>query len=124
MSRRPNCLGFKQAVEGLFAITRFCCVSRFVTSVPNRRFGPLHHMPHLALSYDNALASLDLELSLVVHHQRLCQSLFDEYLRGQRSPSQSLTAYSTRIPVSHSYTLRHARNYLINSQCLRVNSLE
>ena len=48
-------------------------------------------MPHLALSYDNALASLDLELLLVVHHQRLCQSLFDKYLRGQRSPSPSLT---------------------------------
>ena len=28
------------------------------------------------LSYDNALASLDLEL-LVVHHHRLCQSLFN-----------------------------------------------
>ena len=51
-------------------------------SVPNRLFGSLHHMPHLALSCDNSLASLDLESSLAVHHQRLCQSLFDEYLRG------------------------------------------
>ena len=34
------------------------------------------------LSYDNALASLDLEL-LKVHHQRLCQSLFDNILEGR-----------------------------------------
>ena len=86
MSRRPICLQLRDS-----------CVSHFVTSVPNRRLGSLHHMPHLALPYDNALASLDLELSLVVHHQRLCQSLFDKYLRGQRSPSSSCTAWLAKL---------------------------
>jgi len=82
------------------------------------------------LSYDNALASLDLEL-LVVHHQRLCQSLFDNILEDSDHRLHHL------LPDSHSskHTLRHARafdvkfktysarNYFINSQCLRVNTL-
>ena len=46
MSRRPNCLGFTQALLGLFAITRSLC---FTLLLLNQRFGSLHHMPHLAL---------------------------------------------------------------------------
>ena len=82
------------------------------------------------LSEDNALASLDLEL-LVVHHQRLCQSLFDNILEDNDHRLHHL------LPDSHSskHTLRHARafdvkfktcrarNCFINSQCFRVNSL-
>ena len=81
------------------------------------------------LSYDNALASLDLEL-LVVHHHRLCQSLFNSILEDTDHRLRHL------LPVSYSpkYSLRHprafgvkfktyrARNCFINSQCLRVNS--
>ena len=82
------------------------------------------------LSYDNAPASLDLEL-LVVHHHRLCQSLFNSILEDTDHRLRHL------LPVSYSpkYSLRHprafdvkfktyrARNCFINSQCLRVNSL-
>ena len=82
------------------------------------------------LSYNSALASLELELLLVVHNQRLCQSLFDNILEDRDHRLHHL------LPDSHSYTPRHAmtfyvkfktcrpRNCFIHSQCLRVNSLE
>ena len=62
---------------------RDSCVSRFVTSVPNQRFGGCTKeglsIICPTLSYDNAQASLVLEL-LVVYCQSLCQSLFDNIL--------------------------------------------
>ena len=65
---------------------------------------------------------LDLEL-LVVHHQRLCQSLFNSILED--------TDHRLRQPVSYSpkYSLWHPRAFDVKFKtcrarnCLRVNSL-
>ena len=133
MSKKPSCLGFTLVVQDLFAITRVLCFKLR----PQYLIDDLERVQKRALSiicptlsYDNALASLDLEL-LVVHHQRLCQSLFNSILEDTDHRLRHL------LPVSYSskYSLRHprafdvkfkayrARNCFINSQCLRVKSL-
>ena len=139
MSRRPICLGFSYT-----SCIRSVCnyaISVFHASLPQYPIDELERLRKralsiicLTLSYDNALASsqLDLEVFLVVHHQRLCQSLFDNILEDSDHRFHHL------LPDSHNSqcTLRHAktfdvkfktckpRNCFINSQCLRVNSLE
>ena len=81
MSRRPICFGFTPAAYKVCLQLRNSCVSRFLTSVPNRRFGACSKRALSiicsTLSYNSALASLYLELLLVFHNQRLCRSLFD-----------------------------------------------
>ena len=109
----------------------------FHTSLPQYLIDNMEHVQKRALSimcptlsYHNALASLDLEL-LVVHHQRLCQSLFDNILEN----ADHCLHHLLPDPHSSKHTLGHARafdvtfktcrarNCCINSQCLQVNSI-
>ena len=129
MSRRPNCLGLHKLYKVCLQL-RDSCVSRFVTSVPNRRLGSLHHMPHLQ---PYPTTTLQLRQTLNYHQWYIisaCANLFSINILEDRDHR-----LHHLLPDSHSYTLRHARtfdikfktcrpkNYIIfNSQCLRVNS--
>ena len=91
-------------------------ISVFHVSLPQYLIDDLERLQKRALSiirptlsYDNALASLklDLEVFLVVYHQRLCQSLFDNILQDSDHCLHHLLADSH----NSQYTLRHAKNF-------------
>ena len=87
MSRRPICLGFSYSCYSCIRSVCNYAISVFHSSLPQYPIDELEREQKRALSiicptlsYDNALASLqlDLEVFLVVHHKRLCQSLSEK----------------------------------------------